>query len=104
MVDGEGVDSAAGFPYNLRDRKPGDQSQKSGLGKMRQVHVDKNCDMWNVAVEEHLTLDNYSRPKFQPAEEEKRGVFVAQSLRCVNCSFVNPLFELYKEIHKPGQG
>ena len=40
--DGDGVDSLADFPYNLRDRKPGDQSQKSGLGKMRLVHVDKN--------------------------------------------------------------
>ena len=39
--DGEGVDSPADFPYNLRDRKPGDQSQKSGLGKMRLIHVDK---------------------------------------------------------------
>ena len=51
--DGDGVDSPADFPYNLRDRKPGDQSQKSGLGKMRLVHVDKNCDMWNFAIEEH---------------------------------------------------
>ena len=31
--DGDGVDSPADFPYNLRDRKPADQSQKSGLGK-----------------------------------------------------------------------
>uniref|UniRef100_UPI003AF428BB hypothetical protein n=1 Tax=Thiolapillus sp. TaxID=2017437 RepID=UPI003AF428BB len=61
--DGDGVDSPADFPYNLRDRKPGDQSQKSGLGKMRLVHVDKNCDMWNFAIEEHLKLDNCSRPK-----------------------------------------
>ena len=38
---GDGVDSPADFPYNLRDRKPGDQSQKSGLGKMRLIHVDK---------------------------------------------------------------
>ena len=43
--DGEGVDSPADFPYNLCDRKPGDQSQKSGLGKMCLLHVDKNCDM-----------------------------------------------------------
>ncbi|WP_293682246.1 hypothetical protein, partial [Thiolapillus sp.] len=99
--DGDGVDSPADFPYNLRDRKPGDQSQKSGLGKMRLVHVDKNCDMWNFAIEEHLKLDNCSRPKFQPAKEEKRGVVVAQSLRCVNCSFVTPLFKLYEEIRKP---
>ena len=40
--DGDSVDSPADFPYNLRDRKPADQSQKSGLGKMRLVHVDKN--------------------------------------------------------------
>ena len=100
--DGDGVDSPADFPYNLRDRKPADQSQKSGLGKMRLVHVDKNCDMWNFAIEEHLKLDNCSRPKFQPAKEEKRGVVVAQSLRCVNCSFVMPLFKLYEEIPKPG--
>ena len=39
--DGDGVDSPTDFPYNSRDRKPGDQSQKSGLGKMRVVHVDK---------------------------------------------------------------
>ncbi|WP_419653155.1 hypothetical protein, partial [Thiolapillus sp.] len=102
--DGDGVDSPADFPYNLRDRKPADQSQKSGLGKMRLVHVDKNCDMWNFAIEEHLKLDNCSRPKFQPAKEEKRGVVVAQSLRCVNCSFVTPLFKLYEEIRKPGRG
>ncbi|WP_419641817.1 hypothetical protein, partial [Thiolapillus sp.] len=88
----------------MRDRKPGDQSQKSGLGKMRLVHVDKNCDMWNFAIEEHLKLDNCSWPKFQPAKEEKRGVVVAQSLRCVNCSFVMPLFKLYEEIRKPGRG
>ncbi|WP_419595527.1 hypothetical protein, partial [Thiolapillus sp.] len=74
--NGDGVDSPADFPYNLRDRKPGDQSQKSGLGKMRVVHVDKNCDMWNFAIEEHLKLDNCSWPKFQPAKEEKRGVVV----------------------------
>ncbi|WP_419585583.1 hypothetical protein, partial [Thiolapillus sp.] len=86
------------------DRKPGDQSQKSGLGKMRVVHVDKNCDKWNFAIEEHLKLDNCSWPKFQPAKEEKRGVVVAQSLRCVNCSFVMPLFKLYEEIPKPGRG
>ena len=43
--DGDGVDSPADFPYNLRDKKPRDQSQKSGLGKMRLVYVDKNCDM-----------------------------------------------------------
>ena len=41
--EGDGVDSPADFPYNLRDGKPGDQSQKSGLGKMRLVRVDKNC-------------------------------------------------------------
>ena len=102
--DGDGVDSLADFPYNLRDRKPGDQSQKSGLGKMRLVHVDKNCDMWNFAIEEHLKLDNYSQPKFQAAKEEKRGNVVAQSLRCVNCNFVMPLFKLYEEIRKPGRG
>ena len=76
--DGEGVDSPADSPYNLRDKKPGDQSQKSALGKMRLVHVNKNWDMWNFAIEEHLKLDNCSRPKFQPAKEEKRGVVVAQ--------------------------
>ena len=47
---GEGVDSPA-------DLKPGDQSRKSELGKMRLVHVDKNCDIWNFAIEEHLKLD-----------------------------------------------
>ena len=52
--DGDGVDSPADFPCNVRDRKPGDQSQKSGLGKMRLVHVDKNGHMWNFAIEEHL--------------------------------------------------
>ena len=52
---------------------------------MRLVHVDKNCDMWNFATEEHLKLDNCSWPKFQPAKEEKRGVVVAQSLRCAVC-------------------
>ena len=92
--DRVGVDSPADFPYNLQDRKPGDQSQKSGLGKMRLVHVDKNCDMWNFATEEHLKLDNCSQPKFQPAKEDKRGVVVAQSLQCVNCSFVTPLLKL----------
>ena len=102
--DGDGVDSPADFPYNLRDRKLADQSQKSGLGKMRLVYVDKICDMWNFAIEEHLKLDNCSRPKFQPAKKEKRGVVVAQSLRCVNCSFVTPLFKLYEEIRKPGRG
>ena len=75
--DGDGVDSPADFLYNLRDRKPADQSQKSELGKMCLVHVDKNCHMWNFAIEEHLKLDNCSRPKFQPAKEEKRGVVVA---------------------------
>ena len=93
--NGEGVDSPADFLYNLRDRKPGDQSQKSGLGKMCLVHVDKDCDMWNFAIEEHLKLDNCSLPKFQPAEEEKRGAVATQSLRCVNCSFVMPLFTLF---------
>ena len=39
---------------------------------MRLVHVDKNCDMWNFAIEEHLKLDNCSWPKFQPAKEEKK--------------------------------
>ena len=43
--DGEGVDSSADFPYNLHHRRPGDQNQKSGLGKMHLVHVDKNFDM-----------------------------------------------------------
>ena len=38
---------------------------------MRLVYVDKNCDMWNFAIEEHLKLDNCSRPKFQTAKEEK---------------------------------
>ena len=71
--DGDGVDSPADFPYNLHDRKPADQSQNSGLGKMRLVHVDKNCHMWNFATEEHLKLDNYSLPKFLPAEEEKKS-------------------------------
>ena len=54
---GEGVDSPADFPYSLHDRKPGDQNRKSELGKMRLVHVDKNCDIWNFAIEEHLKLD-----------------------------------------------
>ena len=27
-----------------------------------------------------------------------------QSLRCVNCSFVTPLFKLYEHIRKPGRG
>ena len=67
------------------------------------VHVDKNCDTWNFAIEEHLKLDNFSWPKFQPAKAEKRGVVVAQSLPCVNCSFVILLFKLYEEIHKPGR-
>ena len=35
--DGDGVDSPADFPYNLCDRKPGEQSQQSGLGKIRLV-------------------------------------------------------------------
>ena len=69
--DGDGVDSPTDLPYNLRDRKPGDQSQKSGLGKMRLVHVNKNCDMWNFAIEEHLKLDNCSRPKFQPKKKRE---------------------------------
>ena len=69
---------------------------------MRLVHVDKNCGMWNFAIEEHLKLDNCFRPKFQTEKEEKRGVVVAQSLRCVNCSFVTPLFKLYEQIRKPG--
>ena len=51
--DGEGVDSPADFPYNLQDRKPGDQSRKSELGKMCVVHVDKNCDMWSFATKKH---------------------------------------------------
>ena len=46
--DGEGVDSPADFPYDLHNRKPGDKSHKSGLGKMHLVHMDKNCDMWNL--------------------------------------------------------
>ena len=70
--DGDSVDSPADFPYNLRDRKPGDQSRKSGLGKMRLVHVDKNCDMWNFAIEEHLKLENCSRPKFQLACQRRK--------------------------------
>ena len=40
--DGDGVDSPADFPYNLPDRKSGDQSQKSGLGEMCLVHVEEN--------------------------------------------------------------
>ena len=40
----------------------------------------------------------------EPAEKEKREVVVVQSLRCVNCSFVTPLFKLCQEIHKPGRG
>ena len=71
---------------------------------MHLVHVDKNCHMWNFAIEEHLKLDNCSRSKFQPPKEEKRGVVVAQSLRCVNCSFVTPFFKLYEQIRKPGWG
>ena len=51
-----------------------------------------------------MKLDNCSWPKFQPAKEEKRGVVVAQSLRCVNCSFVKPLLKLYEEMRKPGRG
>ena len=102
-VDGEGVLLPSDFPYNLCDRKPGDQSQKSGLGKIHLVHVDKNCDMCNFATE-HLTLDKCPPPKFQPVKEEKREVVVAQSLLCVNCSFVTPIFKLYEEIHKPGLG
>ena len=99
---GEGGDSLADFRYNSRDRKPGDLSQNSGLGKIHLAHVDKNCDMCNFATE-HLTLDKCSPPKFQPVKEEKRGVVVAQSLPCVNCSFVMLLFKLYEEIHKPGR-
>ena len=38
--------------------------------------------MWNFAMEEHLKLDNCSRPKFQPAKEEKRGVVVAVIAVC----------------------
>ena len=60
---------------------------------MHLAHVDKNCDMCNFATE-HLKLDKCSRPKFQSAKEEKRGVVVAQSLQCVNCSFVTPLLKL----------
>ena len=29
---------------------------------------------------------------------------MAQSLQCVNCSFVTPLFKLYEQIRKPGRG
>ena len=50
------------------------------------VHVDKNCDTWNFAIEEHLKLDNCCRPKFQPAKEEKRGVVVAQSFLELCCA------------------
>ena len=59
--------------------------------------------MCNFATE-HLTLHKCSPPKFQPVKEEKREVVVAQSLLCVNCSFVTPIFKLYEEIHKPGLG
>ena len=64
-----------------------------------------HTDRWNFGIEEYLKLDNNSRPKFQPAKEEKRGVVMVQSLRCVNYSFVMPLFKLYEEIYyKPGRG
>ena len=79
--DGEGVHSPADFPYNLHDRKPWDQRQKSALGKMHLVHVDKKCHMCNFATE-HLKLNKCSRPKFQPAKEEKSGVVVAVIVVC----------------------
>ena len=82
------------FLTTCRTENLGTRARKSGLGKMRLLHVDKNCDMWNFAIEEHLKLDNCSRSKFQPAKGEKKGVVVAQSLQCVNCSFVMPLFKL----------
>ena len=49
---------------------------------MHLVHLDKNCDMWNFAIEKHLKLDKCSRPKFQPAKEEKSGVVVAVIVVC----------------------
>ena len=39
---------------------------------MRVFHVDKNCDMWNFAIEEHLKLDNCSWTKFESAKERKK--------------------------------
>ena len=82
------------FLTTCRTENLGTRARKSGLGKTHLLHVDKNCDMWNFATEEHLKLDNCSQPKFQPAKEDKRGVVVAQSLQCVNCSFVTPLLKL----------
>ena len=71
--DGDGVDSLADFPYNLCDRKPGDQSQKSGLGKMRLVHVDKNCDMWN-------TVNNISHGKVNRQELQRVSIHTKQTV------------------------
>ncbi|WP_419588906.1 hypothetical protein [Thiolapillus sp.] len=92
--------SSADQPYTLRSRK----SVANKCGKMRLIHVDKNCELWNFAIQWHSKMKTCSRPRFQPAKEEKRGVVVAQSLRCVNCNFTTPLFKLYEEVHKPGPG
>ena len=82
--------SSADQPYTLRSRK----SVANKCGKMRLIHVDKNCELWNFAIQWHSKMKTCSRPRFQPAKEEKRGVVVAQSLRCVNCNFTTPLFKL----------
>ena len=64
---------------------------------MRLLHVNKTCEMRNFAIAEHMRIKSCLKPQFKPAQEERRGVVVSQSLQCVNCSFMTPMFKLFEE-------
>lgn len=86
----------------LRSRRglPGDTEDTQGT--MRLIHLRRNCDMWNYAIREHQHTDGTCRnPEFWPCEEQKKGLVVAQRLKCVRCAFITPVFKLYDEVDQP---
>ena len=62
--------------------------------------------MWNYAIQHHRCQQAgraCKNPEFWSSEEEKKGLVVAQRLKCLHCHFMTPLFKLYEEVDTPGK-
>ena len=75
------VATAQGDAHSSADQSYASCFRKSvaqKCGKMWLIYVDKNCKLWNFAIEQHLKMKTCSRSNFEPAKEDKKGV-VAKS-------------------------
>lgn len=107
LPDCEGVCSGAKL---LRPKKsPECVTEKNlegdGSGENRLLHKDKNTNMWNMCIKEHIEMKNTCKlPQFKVCDEKQKGLCWSQALRCTNCKYKSNRFKLYEEVKSNSRG